>query len=101
MKDMCHGGCASAVISESCGAIATVSGWLLSIAALPLHLQMHESIHGQHVVIQIRHDDHRAEYQETDHENAKGERENVVGLVRRARDVQEEHQVDPHLRNRE
>ena len=49
----------------------------------------------------MSHDDHRSEYQETHDENAKGERKNIVGLVRRARDMQEEHQVNPHLSNRE
>jgi hypothetical protein len=70
-----------------------------SAATLPLHL--HQSIHGHHVVVQMSHDDHRSKYQETHDENAKGERENIVRLVRRARDVQEEHQVNPHLGNRE
>jgi len=58
-----HPGRDSAAISESWGATAN--------AALPLHLQLHQSIHGHHVVIQIGHDDHRPEYQETHDENAK------------------------------
>ena len=36
-----------------------------------------------------------------DNEHTKGEREEVVRLVGRARDVQKEHQVHPHLRDRE
>src|SRR6202041_1231803 len=91
----------SEVISESSGAIAMSSGSVFLVATLTLQLQLHQSIHGHHVVIQMSHDDHRSEYQETHDENAKGERENIVGLVRRARDVQEEHQVNPHLSNRE
>src|SRR5580700_6019567 len=90
-----HPGRDSAVISESSRAIAM--GVLASAAALPLHLQLHQSIHRHHVVVQMSHDDHRSEYQETHDENAEGERENIVGLVRRARDVQEEHQVNAHL----
>jgi hypothetical protein len=62
---------------------------LLSAATLPLHL--HQSIHGHHVVVQMSHDDHRSEYKETHNENAEGERKNIVGLVRRTRDMQEEH----------
>src|SRR6202034_1894898 len=62
-------------------------------------MHMHQSIHGHHVVVQMSHDDHRSEYQETHDKNAKGERENIVGLVRRARDMQEEHQVNSHLSN--
>src|SRR5271170_7669225 len=88
-----------ATISESLGAIATGGGVLLSAAALPL--QLNQSIHGHHVVVQMSHDDHRTKYQKTHDENAKGERENIIGLVGRTRDVQEEHQVNPHLRNRE
>src|ERR1700683_2414407 len=95
-----HPGEDSAVISESSGAIAMCSGCLLAAVKLPLHLQLHQSIHGHHVVVQMSHDDHRSKHEETDNKNAKGERKNIVGLVRRARDVQEEHQVNPHLRNR-
>ena len=94
-----HAGRDSAVISGSLGAIAMASGWLVLGARLALHLN--QSIHRHHVVVQMSHDDHRSEYNEAHNENAKGERENIVGLVRRARDVQEEHQVNPHLSNRE
>src|ERR1700682_4810584 len=84
-----HPGWARTVISGSFGAIATGSGLLargvsaviathgaclLSAATLPLHL--HQSIHGHHVVVQMSHDDHRSEYQETHNENAKSKREN-------------------------
>ena len=83
-----HPGWGSVVISGSWGAIAMGSGWflalsvdavgaihgacLLSASTLPLHL--HQSIHGHHVVVQMSHDDHRSEYQETHNKNAKGER---------------------------
>src|SRR5579862_362242 len=89
----------SAVISESWGAIAMGRSRCWPPATLPLHL--HQPLHGHHVVIQMSHDDHRSEYEQTHDENAKGERENIVRLVRRARDVQKEHQVNPHLSNRE
>ena len=36
------------------------------VAMLALQLQLHQSFHGHHVVIQVRHDDHRAEHQQTD-----------------------------------
>src|SRR6202035_3539816 len=94
-----HPGWDSAAISESSGAIAMGGESFPAAATLPLHL--HQSIHGHHVVVQMSHDDHRSEYQQTHDEDAKGERENIVGLVRRARDVQKEHQVNPHLSNRE
>src|SRR5579863_8666321 len=88
-----HPGWDSAAISESWGAIA------MGAATLSLHL--HQFIHGHHVVIQMSHDDHGSEHQETHDKNAKGERENIVGLVRGAGDMQEENQMNAHLSNRE
>jgi len=58
---------------------------------LPLSLHVHELIHRQHIVIKIRHDNHRSKDDESDHEDAKGEGQYVVGGIGRSADVQEEH----------
>ena len=67
---------------EPKGSNGKIAACFLATATLVLHL--HQSIHGHHVVVQMSHDDHRSEYNETNNKNAKGERENIVGLVRRA-----------------
>ena len=55
----------------------------------------------RHVRVQIRHDPHCAGDHDEYDENAKGEREYVVGAFRPAGDVQEKHQVNAHLGNGE
>ena len=50
-------------------------------------------------MVQIGHDDHRSEQDEAVDEVAEGQRQEVVGLIRRARDVEKEHQVAAHLRD--
>jgi hypothetical protein len=52
-------------------------------------------------VIEIRHDDHRTEHNKADDEDAKGERQEIVGLVRRARNMQKEDKMNAHPRDRQ
>src|ERR1700730_1606033 len=62
----------------------------------PLH--SHQLIHGHRHVIKVRHDPYRPEHDETHDDNAEAKREHIVGVVGCRGDVQEEHQVDTHLR---
>ena len=63
-----------------------------------LHPHAHRRIRRQHHVrVHICHDPHCAGDHDEYDENAKGEREYVVGAFRPGGDVQEEHQVHPHL----
>lgn len=52
-------------------------------------------------VVQVLHDPHGAEDDEAHDQHSEGEGENVVGIVGSRRDVQEEDEVDAHLRDRE
>lgn len=54
-----------------------------------------------HVRVHICHDPHGAGDHDEYDENAKGEREHVVGAFRPAGDVQEKHEVNAHLGNGE
>ena len=62
-----------------------------------LHLQIHQLGHGHHVVVQICHDPERSGNDQEHDEQAEGERQHVVGVVRSGRDVQEKDQVNAHL----
>src|SRR6266403_2133592 len=66
---------------------------------LPLHL--HNLIHRHHVVVEVRHDPERSAHHKDDDQNAEGERQHVIGVVGPRGDVQEEHQVHAHLRDRQ
>src|ERR1700716_2650782 len=66
---------------------------------LPLHL--HDLIHRHHVVVEVRHDPERSAHHKKDDQDTEGERQHVVGVVGTRGDVQEEHQVDAHLRDRQ
>src|SRR6267154_981235 len=66
---------------------------------LPLHL--HDLIHRHHVVIEVRHDPERSAHHKHDDQDTEGEREHVVGVVGARGDVQEEHQMHAHLRDRQ
>src|SRR3984893_1403563 len=66
---------------------------------LPLHL--HDLIHRHHVVVEVRHDPERSAHHEHDDQDAEGERQHVIGVVGARGDVQEEHQVHAHLRDRQ
>ena len=62
-------------------------------------LHLHKLIHRHHVAIKVTHDPDRAENDEAGNENPKGEGQYVVGIVRVGGDVQEEHEVNAHLRD--
>jgi hypothetical protein len=66
-------------------------------ASFQLSLHFHDGGCGQHVRIEIGHDPERAADDEHGDEDAEGKREHVVGVVRPGTDMQEEHQVNPHL----
>jgi hypothetical protein len=51
---------------------AQCRGWDLAVA-----------MHGQHIVVEIGHDDHRSKEDEPDHEDAKREGQDVVGRIGR------------------
>src|SRR5215212_3478906 len=70
-----------------------------SLRSSALHL--HDLTQRHHVVVEVCHDPQRASDQQEHDQHAKGERERVVRVVGRRRDVQEEHEVHPHLRDRE
>src|SRR5215208_1806507 len=70
-----------------------------SLRSSALHL--HDLTQRHHVVVEVCHDPQRAADQQEHDQHAKGERERVVRVVGRRRDVQEEHEVHPHLRDRE
>src|SRR5215204_3331293 len=70
-----------------------------SLRSSALHL--HDLTLRHHVVVEVCHDPQRASDQQEHDQHAKGERERVVRVVGRRRDVQEEHEVHPHLRDRE
>ena len=52
-------------------------------------LHPHQLIHGHHVVVEMRHDHHRAENYQARNEHTESQREEVVRLVGCARDVEE------------
>ena len=64
-------------------------------------MKVEQLIHGHHVVIEIRHDHHRAKYDEGRNEHSKGQSEEVVRMVRCARDVKKERDMHAHLCNRQ
>src|SRR5215207_7253729 len=70
-----------------------------SLRSSALHL--HDLTQRHDVVVEVCHDPQRASDQQEHDQHAKGERERVVRVVGRRRDVQEEHEVHPHLRDRE
>lgn len=63
----------------------------------PLH--PNEFVHWHHRVIQVRHDEHRPEHHETGDEDAEQQCQKIVGLIRRARNVQKEREMHTHLRD--
>jgi integrase/recombinase XerD len=65
------------------------------------HLQVHQLCRRHHVVVQIRHDQKRSDDDQGDDQHTERQRHHVVGVVRPRGDMQEEHQVDAHLRDRE
>jgi signal transduction histidine kinase len=58
-----------------------------TLAYSPLHMHIHELLHRHHVVVQVGHDDHRPKDDQPDDEDAKGERQYVVGGIGRRADV--------------
>src|SRR6267142_1832023 len=72
----------------------------LMISTLHLHVHRTGRRH-QHVVVQIGHDPYCTDDHHEYDEQAEGEREDVVGAVRAAGDVEEKHQVNAHLGNGE
>ena len=62
-------------------------------------LHPHHVLHRHHVVVHVSHDPDGAEHQDEHDEDAEGEGEDVVRVVGCGGDVQEEHQVDAHLRD--
>src|ERR1700723_500301 len=65
------------------------------VRASPLHL--HQFLHRYHVVVQVLHDPEGTEDNQTNDQDSEGEGENVVLVVRRSGDVQEEDEMDAHL----
>jgi hypothetical protein len=70
---------------------------LIAGHASMLHMHCALGRRHKHIVIQVGHDRDRANDHHEDDEQAKGERENVVGAVWPAGDMQEEDQVNAHL----
>src|SRR3984957_10333975 len=64
-------------------------------------LHPHELIHRQHIVVEISHDPQRSSDHQEHDQHAEGEREHIVGIVGARGDVQEEHQMHAHLRDRQ
>src|SRR5271165_2431924 len=110
-----HPGLESTVISGSVGAIAMVAGrlrllrWIRWIvlhgtglpvdARLPLH--RHELIHGHHVVVEMGHDQDRAEDNQARNKQSECQCKEVIRLIGRGRYVEKERQMHPHLCDRE
>ena len=67
--------------------------------SLPLHL--HDAFHRHHVVVHVIHDPQRSDDQQEHDQHAERQRQHVVGVVRPGGDVQEEDQVNAHLRDRQ
>ena len=65
--------------------------------AFELHL--HELIHERHVVVQMRHDPERTGEEQQNDQHAEGKRHDIVDVVRTGRDVEEEDEVNAHLRD--
>jgi len=65
-----------------------------------LHLQIHQLCRRHHVVVQICHDQERSDHDQDDDQHTERQRHHVVGVVRPGGDMQEEHQMDAHLRDR-
>ncbi len=66
--------------------------------AILLALHLYQPVHWHHRVVKVRHDEQRAKDDKPHHENPEGERQEVIDLVRCARNVQEEHKMHTHLR---
>src|SRR6266403_1672806 len=67
--------------------------------SLPLHL--HDLVHWHHVVVEVCHDPDRSADHKEDDQDPERQRQHVVGVVRPRGDVQEEHQMHAHLRDRQ
>ena len=60
---------------------------------------MHHLVHGLHIVVQMRHDPQRTGEHQQDDQHAEGKRQDIVDHVWSGRDVEEEDEVNAHLRD--
>src|ERR1700735_5611814 len=65
-------------------------------------LYLHHLMHRRHhALVEMAHDPHRASDNERDDQNTEGQRQYVVGIVRRRGEMQEENQMHADLRDRQ
>ena len=74
-------------------------GFCIRSKSLALHL--HHLVHRRHhALVEMAHDPHRASNNERDDQDAEGQRQHVVSIVRRGGKMEEENQMHADLRNR-
>src|ERR1700704_5164126 len=74
---------------------------MLRVARTLLPLHLHDRIHRHHVVVEVCHDPERPDHHQKDDQHSERQREHIIGVVGPGGDVQVEHYVHAHLRDRQ